>query len=276
MLNPDFIKWYEGILSLWPTSNVTVVTNGSHLMKWPQLYDILLEYRDRTLLEITNHNNNETAEIFDVLKNKFLKGKIKRTYSRRTCSDTGWKLNWEQIRGSDWPDCDHADLFESLPEHIKTEVLSKFTLGGQHWTDENGVQVITSTVTKFFTSAVIRKGDKITLHNSDVNKAAKQCISKFCHHFSKGKLSKCGVAGILPEFIDQFEIDISESDRTLIKSYSPAEHNWDDEKLDVFFQNLNEGAAISQCKFCSEEYEEIDFQSGTKKIKLVKMNDGKK
>ena len=32
MLNPTFIDWVEGILRLWPSTVVSVVTNGTHLL----------------------------------------------------------------------------------------------------------------------------------------------------------------------------------------------------------------------------------------------------
>jgi organic radical activating enzyme len=271
LLNPDFMLWYDGILRLWPNSKVSVVTNGSQLSKWPGLYDLLLTYKDRAWLEITGHNNSEMANLCRNLE-KFLVGPIHKTISSKNFPDHEWQKCYDILKGVSWPDCKTADRFEFLPESIKDELINKFFISHQIWTDANGVRLEVSLTTRFFTSAVTytELTNEITLHNSDPVKAVKQCISKYCHHFSKGKLYKCGAAGLLPDFIKQFKINLSQEDREIINSYVPAETTWQDIQLTTFLENLTQGLPIPQCKFCSESYEEIDFQAGPKKIKIVK------
>jgi organic radical activating enzyme len=272
-LNPSLLEWVDNILSLWPTSKLSIVTNGTQFNKWPALYPLLLKHKEKFWLETTIHSIALKDKILNDLTN-FLQGPIKCSYNRNTFSDKEWQRMWNIIRGPDWPDCPSAEHFYSMPQWIQDECNSKHNLGHQQWIDANGVRVDVSVVTKFMPSAVIPHSNTQTfkLHNSDPKKAIEVCISKKCHHFSYGQLYKCGVVGILPNFDNQFYLDISDSDRKLMLSYKPAEVTWSDNDLSPFLNNLITGQAIDQCKFCPEIYKEIEFESNVKKIKFIKKN----
>jgi len=88
------------------------------------------------------------------------------------------------------------------------------------------------------------------LHNSDPELAHSNCHMKNCHHWIDGKLYKCGVVALLPEFDSQYQLQLSNSDRKLMQSYQPL--TVDAENKEQFFANI--GNSIPQCKFCPEKY----------------------
>ena len=88
------------------------------------------------------------------------------------------------------------------------------------------------------------------LHNSDPEMAHANCNMKNCHHWQDGKLYKCGVVALLPEFDKQHQLVLSNSDRELMQSYQPLAV--DSDNKDQFFDNLDN--SIPQCKFCPQQY----------------------
>ena len=79
---------------------------------------------------------------------------------------------------------------------------------------------------------------------------------------NKGKLYKCPLVSVLPDFLDQFNVAVS--DKELAHSYKPMSHNDDVEK---FVNDLVNH--IPQCKFCPSNYNEAhDFVGTDKKIKV--------
>lgn len=72
---------------------------------------------------------------------------------------------------------------------------------------------------------------------------------KTCHHFIRGKLYKCGVAAVLPEFDQQHQLTLSPEDHKLLHSYRPL--SIEDSKAE-FISKLTD--PIAQCKFCPEQY----------------------
>ncbi len=71
----------------------------------------------------------------------------------------------------------------------------------------------------------------------------------------RGKIYKCGPVALMPEFDQQYPLDITDSDRALLNSYTPlsidlahAGH------IQAWFDNVDK--VIPQCKFCPTETEE--------------------
>ena len=74
---------------------------------------------------------------------------------------------------------------------------------------------------------------------------------------------------MLPEFIQQFDVELVDSDRQLINDYVAAEPGWDPTHLTAFIDDIKLGMAVAQCKFCSEsEAVGKEFEAGVKKIKF--------
>ena len=116
--------------------------------------------------------------------------------------------------------------------------------------DANKVRIDLYMQNEFTTSAILPKGNRLTLHNSDPVTAHSACafVQNKNYHFIHGKLYKCGPVALFPEFDQQFNLDISDDDRVLLNSYRPLTLENFDEYHKEFFENLDN--VIPQCKFC--------------------------
>lgn len=118
--------------------------------------------------------------------------------------------------------------------------------------DKNNVQVTIEYNWWFHQGTVIKTPEHLTLHQSDVTTAHNNCHMKTCHHFVHGKLYKCGVVAVLPEFDQQHTLSLSSEDRKLLTSYQPLTVADSTEKKKQFIDNLTN--PIDQCRFCPESY----------------------
>ena len=116
-------------------------------------------------------------------------------------------------------------------------------------TDAAGVKIRVEYNWWFHQGAIIKQDSTLTLHNSDPIKAHGICHMKTCHHFIRGKLYKCGVAAVLPEFAQQHKLSLSPEDQELLNDYKPLEITHNKEKFIAELSN-----PIPQCKFCPEQY----------------------
>lgn len=119
-------------------------------------------------------------------------------------------------------------------------------------TDANGIRVRIEYNWWFHQGALIKQDNKLTLHTSDAEKAHANCHMKTCHHFIRGKLYKCGVVAVLPEFSQQHPLELTTDDRGLMQGYTPLSITDSAETKATFISNLPN--AIPQCKFCPEAY----------------------
>lgn len=135
------------------------------------------------------------------------------------------------------------------PEIKETESASSCFI------EDAGLKIFVNAAYEFTTSAVITKDNRLTLHNSDPVLAHSVCgfAQCKCYHFIKGKFYKCGPVALLPEFDQQFKLDISEDRRELLTSYQPLTINEFDQRAQEFFSKLDE--PIPQCSFCPEAME---------------------
>lgn len=273
MSNPDLPNWINGISELWPGTEITIITNGTFLNKIPNFYKLLEKYNGKVSLLITSHNPSNLLQDTKNIENFFPIQPTKTIYSNRE----EWKTRYNQSRAPAWPDCEHPDDFYNLPEQIQNECIIQHVIHPQQlfiskYTDGIITARFYSNV-YFYSSSVIHNIETgvLTLHNSDPNIAMNVCAFKTCPHFIKGKLYKCGPTGLLPEFIDQFQVNISNQDRELVNSYQPAMANWSNEKLLSFLNNQKNAEPIAQCKFCPEKLETgMPLQASNKKIKFTK------
>jgi organic radical activating enzyme len=138
--------------------------------------------------------------------------------------------------------------------------------------DNNRVEIPIWIGTDFVKSAIVRNGDKLTLHNSDPIAAHGICnfaLSKN-YHFIKGKLYKCGPVALLPEFDQQLGLDISDQDRDLLNSYKPLTLENFESYHKEFFDHLDN--PIPQCKFCpsqSDNYKIWAIRKGKDPVKIA-------
>lgn len=104
----------------------------------------------------------------------------------------------------------------------------------------------------FHQGAIIQNEGYETLHTSDPLKAHKNCHSKTCHHFDKGKLYKCGPASLFPQYDEQRPLKLSPEDRQLMQSVKSLSITDSESVKKDFLGTLKD--PIPQCKFCPEVY----------------------
>jgi organic radical activating enzyme len=238
LLNPDIFNWVKGIANLWPNSKIVIITNGTTLNHWDNLYEELLQYNGRVGLEI-NHHTPKTWKYIHRTVGNFLKGPLK--HEIRT--DT---INWAP-----------ADIFDDA-NSVK-------------FIDTNNIEISLHPAWTFKDSTIKynKFNNTVSVHDSNPELAFAICDFKTCHHFIKGKLYKCGPIGILPDFIEQFKVQLTDKQRTLIYDYKPAEHDWTTEQLDSFMDNLINSRSIPQCSLCPQKQVVKPFSaSGKKTIRL--------
>lgn len=237
-LNPDFEKWVEGISSLWPNSKLQISTNGSRLDKLDtKIYQILKKHKGT--LWITCHD----ADLYDSFlefSTQFLD-----TIVTDTVDNYDWKNSYEKS---------------------KTDPTVELSTVSRTITDKNSVEVILDWSQSFVQSAIdllddCRLGIK---YNSDPVEAHDICYFKSCHQLNKGKLYKCPLVSVLPDFLDQFDVFMTDEDKELAYSYRPLTVN---DNVFEFVNSINE--PIPQCKFCPNKYIKQNFVGTEKKIKIV-------
>lgn len=243
LLNPDFEKWVHEISKLWPNSKLQIATNGSRLDKLTQeIYQILLKHKGT--LWITCHD----IELYDgfVKFSKTFLGEIISDKYDDNDNNYNWKQDYEKSK---------------TDPTIKLKTISRKII------DKNGVEVILDWSQSFVQSVVEVVNDQsLTMrYNSNPEQAHDICYFKNCHQINKGKLYKCPLVSILPDFLNQFDIEMSDEDRALAISYQPL--SCDDKNTSDFVNKINQ--TISQCKFCPTNYTKQNFVGTEKKIKIV-------
>lgn len=286
MLNPDFLLWVKGLASIWPDTAIRIITNGTQLDRWPDLYDILLDHQGRIILSISNHNEHTKNSDIEKIK-KFLRGKISNKDNKnKDLRLWVWKKIYNSVKDHSWPDVNSIEEYHALPSNVKKELkeihrvnIDDFVVNDEPvedyelFVDENGIRVNWARWDEFGQSAIKFDPEKqsMTLHQSDPDIAVKACHGGECAHIKDGKLYKCEVMGILPDMFEQnFPLDVSQEDKELILSYQPAMPTWDDERLQNFIDGLHNRDPIPQCKFCPEKRITTKIHSTSKKIKIVK------
>lgn len=236
-LNPDFEKWVAGISELWPNSKLQIATNGSRLDKiTTDTYQVLLKHKGT--LWITCHDIALYEGFLDFSK----------TFLNTIVSDT----------------FDNYD-FKSEYEKSKTDPTVKLKTVSRKLIDKNGVEVILDWSQAFVPSVVDILSDQTLAlkYNSDPVQAHDLCYFKTCHQINKGKLYKCPLVSVLPDFLDQFDVAMSAEDKQLAYSYKPMSAS--DNTTD-FVNAIND--PIPQCKFCPTKYTKNTFVGTEKKIKI--------
>lgn len=269
-LNPDFEKWVIGISELWPNSKLQISTNGSRLDKLSNyIYKILLKHKGTlwiTCHDITLYDKmlNFSKEFLDeiIYDNDF---------------DNSYKLNWREsydaLKEDNWPNCNKIEDFVNLPENIKKEFINKIKnnsdkklkTSSRLLIDKNGVEVIIDWSQSFVSSVLEIVGEKQLQmkYNSDPVQAHNICNFKTCHQINKGKLYKCPLVSVLPDFLDQFDVVMSDEDKQLAYAYKPMSYRNDVSK---FINDIDK--PIPQCKFCPTKYNKHNFVGTDKKIKI--------
>jgi hypothetical protein len=209
LLNPDITSWITGLNELWPNAGVQILSNGYRLNYVDGLYDLMLQ--GKCWMVITLHNPNEEQFVIDEIK-KFLKS-----------------------------ECTVVEIPNGDP----------YVRAGALYTNKSGVRIITQWADRFDVSSIVPgPNGRLTLHQSDPLQAHGKCsfVRNKNYHFIRGKLYKCGPVALMPEFDQQYTLDISESDREILNSYSPLSADELASQAEDFLKHIDD--PIAQCKFC--------------------------
>jgi organic radical activating enzyme len=176
--------------------------------------------------------------------------------------------------GTLWITCHDIQLYDGFLDFAKTflnNIVSDnfdptVKLKTRTLIDENGVEVILDWTQSFVPSVLeVLDDQSLTIkYNSDPVKAHEICGFKTCHQINKGKLYKCPLVSVLPDFLDQFDVNMSPDDKLLAYSYEPLTS---DGNVSEFVNAIND--PILQCKLCPSNYTKHNFVGTEKKIKIV-------
>lgn len=287
MANPSFLEWVNGLKSLWPDGELQISTNGSMIdPRDRRLYNLLIQRPDTSQVYISLHNKNMMDSTIDRLR-QWLVGPVIMEESFEDFGDIdhdkiSFQKSYNGIKDESWPPCDGIRDFYLLPDAIQKECrdmglipeyfsdndLVRESRFGYILRDSNGLLVKIFNEDYFSQSAVIEDhaAQRFRLHDSDPIKAHEFCSLKTCHTFIQGGLYKCAVSAVLPQLNQQYDIEISDQDRTILYGYQPATLDMTDDEIQKFIKNL--GNHIDQCKFCPEHYQWKKIESQVKKVRF--------
>lgn len=100
----------------------------------------------------------------------------------------------------------------------------------------------------FRQAAVIENNGKFTLHESKAADAFISCDMKHDHTLVGGKLYKCPSMSTLPAFINQFDVQLTDYQRSLLDAYQPLSSDCSEDALLNFVNTIDK--PIRQCEFC--------------------------
>jgi hypothetical protein len=177
-------------------------------------------------------------------------------------------------KGTLWLTCHDIKLYYGFLDFAKTflnNVISDnydpdVNLKTRTLIDSNGVEVILDWSQSFVPSAidVLNDNSLVMSYNNDPVRAHEICGFKTCHQINKGKLYKCPLVSVLPDFLNQFDVAMSDDDKELAYAYKPLTTSVN---ASEFINTIND--PIAQCKFCPTDYNKHKFVGTEKKIKIV-------
>ena len=155
---------------------------------------------------------------------------------------------------------------------VRVETDSTRAGGERRFSSHDQVEIETWNYTHFTKNALrMSPSGRYTLHDNRPEDAFQICAFQHHknYHFIRGKIYRCGPVALFPELDDQFDLDLSPEDKSLIRAYRPLSIDEYDARADDFFEHIND--MIPQCKFCSADdtYHELKFVA-QKRRTLVK------
>ena len=119
--------------------------------------------------------------------------------------------------------------------------------------------------TEFTECALIDQGTHFKVHNSDPTKAFNSCSMSHSHTIFEGRLYKCPMVAVLPEFIQQYQVNLTDQQHQLLNSYQSLAPDCSQEDLDKFSSTRD--YYIEQCRLCPENHvlNKITFHPESKK-----------
>lgn len=106
--------------------------------------------------------------------------------------------------------------------------------------------------TEFMECAVRDHGTHFSVHRSDPTLAFNACSMKFSHTLLNGRLYKCPMVAVLPEFRRQYQVNLTPDQQQLLDQYQSLAPDCSDQDLQDFLDN--EHKPIAQCSFCPDRH----------------------
>jgi len=190
---------------------------------------------------------------------------------------------WTELVATTWPDIPVMIQTNGTLKHSKIQFLkNKFQNVGDvaslhHSGLEKiltknkfvkGVDIVDNT--DFSDCALIDRVNYFELYNSDPASAFNSCTMRHSHTLFEGRLYKCPTVAILSEFIKQYQVNLTDKQDALIKTYKSLNIDCSLQELENFVQTRN--THIEQCSLCPEQYntKKITFNpSDKKRLKII-------
>lgn len=265
MCHPDFFTWVTEVARLWPQSQIMIMTNGTYLSRYPDLYGFLQSWQGRVRVDVSRHNADHRESTLQDIERVFAEG-----------------FECFHINDDDEQARTGVKGYRSTDKDTRLEPIFDADDDPHIWTDRSWQRVYRSRAVtiryadaNIFDESVVRldtskKNLYLTSDMSDPDQAVDKCACKFSHHFLHGRLYKCGITAVLPEFVKQFSLSADASKINLIGSYTPAHWSWTPDALEIFLEGLQQGTSIAQCALCPDHFTSQQFAAGTKKLKIQK------
>ena len=106
--------------------------------------------------------------------------------------------------------------------------------------------------TEFTECALKDQGSHFTVHDSDTVLAFNACSMSASHTILNGKLYKCPMVAVLPEFKKQYNVVLTDEQQTLLDSYKPLSVDCPDQDLVEFLNSRH--SPIPQCRLCPDNF----------------------
>lgn len=200
LLNPDIVKWINGLRRLWPEHyGVQVQSNGTRIDRVRGLYDALGP-QEGNWIGISIHREEDREEIFSRIRN-FLTHPIVET-------------------------ADPSHPVGSVWQFIDVNKVSVHCWMSHQFVNNNIIERSDGSFTLY-------QSDPDMAHENCTFRKFKN------YHWIRGKIYKCGPVALMPEFDQQFKFDISDEDRILLNSYHALDADEVDERGHEFFRDID-------------------------------------
>lgn len=107
--------------------------------------------------------------------------------------------------------------------------------------------------TLFTRCAIQDQGEYFTVHDSDPECAWRACAMAHSHTILKGRLYRCPMVAVLPEFQQQYPVVLTDQQHQLLHSYRWLDVNCSDQEIEQFIIDRN--TPMPQCRLCPGQYQ---------------------
>lgn len=200
LLNPDIVKWVNGLRRLWPEySGVQVQSNGTRIDRVKGLYEAINPAAGNWI-GVSIHNPADRDEIFQRIRN-FLGDSVEETQNHND------------------PVGSHYQFIDQEKRKVHAWMSDKFVQSN----------IIQTADGKFS----LYNSDPEQAHEICTFRRFKN------YHMIRGKIYKCGPVALMPEFDQQQHFDLSDEDRELLYSYQPLSVDEFDQRGREFLDNID-------------------------------------